>query len=408
MTSNSRALAPPTGKIIAALDVGSSKIGCLIIESIAPPNIPFAPGNTRVLGVGYQRSRGIKGGLVFDSNAVETAIRAAVDKAERQAGITIDNVFISMNAGRIRSQNYGAVLDLSGASVKPVHVKALLRKGWDHVVGSSDAILHAQPIGYALDGVGGIESPIGYSGQRLFADFHVISADLQPVRALLSCVEDSYLSPISVVAAPYASALATLRSKEAREGVAVLDLGGGTSSLAVFSNQQLIFANSIAKGGISISAALARSFNMSWADAERLKLHIGSHPKHKEAYPTGSDLINRQLMGIFLHQKQKMIDAGFAFDAVRYIVLTGGGARYNEACAMAAQVFGKPARVGVPHAVSGLPPQLVNPAFSALCGIVSYQNIARNELATRFSSSSGAVAEGALSKIGDWFLRLGS
>jgi cell division protein FtsA len=263
------------------------------------------------------------------------------------------------------------------------------------------------PIGFALDGTVGIENPVGYSGQRLFADFHVVSADLEQVRRLLSCVEDSYLTPVSVVAAPYASALSTIRPRETREGVAVLDLGGGTSSLAVFANDQFIFANSIAKGGIQISAALAKSFNMSWPDAERLKLHIGKKLEHRTAFPKGTELIQRQLMGIFLHQKKKMMDAGFAFDAVTYIVLTGGTSLFYDAPRIAAEVFGKPVRVGVPGSVSGMPSQLVNPAFAALWGLVSYQNTRRPELADRFSGPLGSAARGSFARFGSWLHQLG-
>lgn len=395
------------GKIVAALDVGSSKIGCLIVELGSSQNTSDSLGNARVLGVGYQRSKGIKGGLVFDAEAVELSIRAAVDKAERQAGFTIDELYISMNTGRIHSQNYGAVLELCGAKVKSSHLESLLHKGWDHVADSPHAILHSLPIGFALDGVTGIENPVGYSGNRLFADFHVVSADLEPVQRLLGCVEDSYLSPVSVIAAPYASALATIRPGEALEGVAVLDLGGGTSSLAVFVNDQFVFANSIAKGGIAISAALAKNFNMSWSDAERLKLHIGSDASHRVAYPKGTELISRQMMGIFLHQKQKMIDSGFAFDAVRYIVLTGGCALFYDAPRIAAEVFGKPVRVGIPQAVTGMPSQLVNPAFTALWGGISFQNTKQNELANRFSGPLGKGSKGSFARFGNWLHQLG-
>ncbi len=409
---NEIAVSRHAGKIIAALDVGSSKIGCLIVELGTRQNSPYCLANARVLGVGYQRSQGIKGGVVFDVEAAERSIRTAVDKAERQAGLSIDELYISMNTGRMHSLNYGAVLELAGAKVRPSHIDALLRKGWDHIADSPHAILHSIPIGYALDGVAGIENPLGFSGQHLFADFHVVSADLAQVRRLLGCIEDSYLSPVSVVAAPYASALATMRPRESKEGVAVLDLGGGTSSLAVFANGQFIFASSLAKGGQQISAAFAKAFNMTWRDAERLKLYIGKNASHRMSHPKGTELIQRQLMGIFLHQKKKMVDAGFAFDAVKYVVLTGGGALFYDSPRVAAEVFGKPVRVGGRQGVSGMPPQLVNPSFAALWGVISYQNTADNELSSRFvrpySGPLGKVAIGSIARIGNWLHQLGS
>ncbi len=392
--------------IITALDVGSSKTACLIVELGPVPEGVSCLANARVLGVGYQRSRGIKGGVVFDPGAVELSVRGAVDKAERQAGLSVDRLYVSVNAGRIKSQNYSAMLELAGAKVKKSHIERLLHKGWSHAASSSDAILHALPIGFTLDGATGLEDPVGYSGKNLFADFHMVSADLLHVRRFLDCIEDSYLSPVSIVAAPFASALATIREREAREGVAVLDLGGGTSSLAVFAGGRFIYAGSLAKGGRQVTAALARSFAMSGPDAERLKLHIGASGDHRTAYPKGSELVSRQFASIFLHQKKKMQESGFAFDAVRYIVLTGGGALYRDAAPLAAEIFGKPVRVGVPRAVSGLPPQLVNPAFSALWGVIAYQNMRRQELADRFPSPLDRSAESSLARIGNWLHQL--
>ena len=391
------------GKRIAALDIGSSKIACMIVEHRTGPAQTLVP---HVLGIGYQRSQGIKGGVVFDPAAVEGSIRAAVDKAERLAGLTIDDVHVSLNAGRLRSHNYGAVLETAGAKIKDSHVEVLLRKGWQHMANEPDAILHAQQIDYALDGAGGIEHPKGYRGRHLFADFHAVSADLTQVRQHLSCIEDSYLSPASVIAAPYASALATLRQNEAHEGAMVLDLGGGTSSMAIFVNGRFVFASSLAKGGQQISAALAKRFKMSFEEAERLKLHIGRRLDQSHAFPKGHELIQRQLMGIFLHEKKKMLDAGFPLEALKYVVLTGGGSLYFDAPRLAAQVFGLPTRVGAPKAVSGLPSQLVNPAFSALWGIVTYQEQKPLELADRFAGPLGKTTKGSFSRLGSWLHKI--
>jgi len=393
----------------AALDIGSSKIACMIVEHRAASGDGAALADAlvpHVLGIGYQRSQGIKGGVVLDPAKAEDAIRAAVDKAERLAGLTIDDVHVSINAGRLRSHNYGAMLETAGARIKDSHVDVLHRKGWQHLANEEDAILHAQPIDYALDGATGLEHPKGYRGRHLFADFHAVSADMAQIRQHLSCIEDSYLSPASVIAAPYASALATIRPNEAHEGVMVLDLGGGTSSLAIFVNHRFVFASSLAKGGQQISAALARRFKMSVEEAERLKLHIGRQLDDRHAYPKAHELMERQLMGIFLHEKQKIQDAGFPLEALRYVVLTGGGALYYDAPRLAAQVFGLPTRVGLPKAVSGLPPQLVNPAFSALWGIIAYQTQKPLELADRFAGPLGKSVKGSFSRLGSWLHQL--
>jgi cell division protein FtsA len=352
----------------------------------------------------------------LDHRALEQSIRGAVDKAERTAGLTIDKVHVALGGGRMRSQNYGAMLEIAGARIKQSHLDVLMRKGQQHMAGSSDAILHARRIGFALDGVGGIEDPGGYSGQHLFADFHVLSANRDHVRQHLSCIEDSYLTPVSVIAAPYASAHAVLRPNEAFEGTAVLDLGAGTSSLAIYVGNHFVFASSIAKGGRQISAALARDFGLEATAAERLKLQIGkggdfakgADPAGPHNYPRARELIQRQMVGILLHQKKQMLEAGFPLEALKYIVLTGGGAQYFEAARLAADIFNTPTRIGLPKAVNGVPAQLLTPAFSTLWGIVSSRQDMQGELAGEFSASLEGAAGRSFARLGHWLQEITS
>ena len=393
-------------KTIAALDIGSSKIACLIVEQAGKRQ------ERHVSGFGFQPAEGIKGGVVFDACAAEQSIRAAVDKAERLAGQTIDEVHVCLNGGRIQSHNYGAKLEIAGARIKESHIEVLLRKGWQHVAHSDDAILHAQQIGFALDGAGGIDNPMGYRGQHLFADFHVVSADLGHVRQLLSCIEDSYLSPASVIAAPYAGALGVLRQKEAQEGVVVIDLGGGTSSLAVFAHDRFIMAASLAKGGQQITGALARQFGLDKARAEQLKLHVGRQGDEENraflhpTIPQADELVRRQMTGIFLHQKKQMIDVGFPLQALKYIVLTGGGSLYYNASRLAAEIFGLPTRIGASQPFPGVPSQLLSPAFAALWGILAYQDNKPLDLAERFAGPLGKTGKGSFARLGNWLHRL--
>jgi cell division protein FtsA len=345
--------------------------------------------------------------MVLDAAAAESAIRGAVDKAEQQAGMSIDRVHVALNAGRLHSENFGAVVELGGARVKHAHVDDLLRRGWEHVSQSSDAILHALPVGYSLDEAPGITDPVGYSGERLFADFHAVTADVEPVRRLLGCIEDCYLTPASVVATPYAAALATLRPHEAREGALVIDLGGGTSSLAVVSANHFVFADSLSKGGNQISAALAKRFTMAWRDAELLKLQIGRSSAARTAYAQGAELVAQQYAGILLHLKQRLANSGFALDASNYVVLTGGGALYQDAPRLTAEIFDRPTRVGAPLHAIGLPAKLSTAAFAALWGVVAHLDRQSEELGCRFDGQGHAGGAASLARLGHWLRRIG-
>jgi len=394
------------GQIVAALDVGSSKIACLIAQVQGAPEDPQALAASRVIGIGFQRSEGVKSGMVLEPAAVEQAIRSAVDKAERQAGLSIDRLYVSMNAGRLHSENYSASLDLENSRIKRRQVERLMREGWAHVADNPRAVLHAMPLGFTLDGVSGIDSPVGYTGARLSADFHAVTADMAPVQHLLGCIEDSYLSPVSVVAAPYASALASVRREELHQGVLVLDLGGGTSSLAVLAAGRFVFAASLSKGGSQISSALAKRFGVGWREAEMLKLHMGRGGADEARYPQASRLVTRQLSGILLHLKQKLEASGFAGDVAQRVVLTGGGALYHDAVRLTAEIFGKPTRRATPRAVSGLPPQLVNPAFTALWGTLVYQEKRHLELSQTHADAYSGGAAGSIRRLGGWLHNL--
>jgi cell division protein FtsA len=397
---------PRRGDIVAALDIGSSKVCCLIVEMQGEGSELSGLVPPRVLGIGYHRSRGIKGGRVFEPMSVENAIRAAVDKAERQADVSVDKVHVALNPGHLRSENFGAVVELGGGKVKRAHVDDLLHRGWDYVAGSPEAVLHALAVGYSLDEAPGIDEPIGYSGERLYADFHALVADLQPVRGLLGCIEDCYLSPVGVVAAPYASALATLRPQEAREGAAVIDLGGGTSSVAVMANSHFIYADSLSKGGNQVTATLEKRLGISWRDAELLKLQIGRGVLGPATYPQAAELVTQQYAGILLHLKQRLIDSGFALDASNYIVLTGGAALYHDVARLAADIFARPARLGAPLHAAGLPPQLASAAFSALWGVIAQIDRQHLELAAKFAGDGHGGGRASLTRIGHWLRRL--
>ncbi|HUG61730.1 MAG TPA: cell division protein FtsA, partial [Methylomirabilota bacterium] len=203
-----RALPSRRPVIVSVLDVGTSKICCVIARLTPRQGGDVLPGRTHaieVLGFGFQRSRGIKAGAVVDLEQAEQGIRLTVDAAERMAGLTVESLIVSLSCGRLGSETFSAGLDLAGREVSESDIQRVLEAGSQHTAKDGRAIVHALPIGYALDGNRGIRDPRGMLGQRLSVDTHVVTADSAPVRNLEICINRAHLEVETMVATPYAS-----------------------------------------------------------------------------------------------------------------------------------------------------------------------------------------------------------
>ena len=228
------------------------------------------------MGIGHQRSRGIKSGVVTNLEAAEQAIRCAVDAAERMAGVTVESLIVSVTCGRLASESYAASVSLAGEEITDGDIGRVLAEGRRHSVSEGRAAVHSLPIGYSLDGEGGIAEPRGMVGRRLGVDMHVVTGDAPALANLELCINRCHLSVAAMVAAPYASGLSTLVDDEAELGCAVIDFGGGTTSIAVFSRGQFVHVDALAVGGHHITTDIARGLSTRIEDAERLKTVYGS------------------------------------------------------------------------------------------------------------------------------------
>jgi cell division protein FtsA len=270
---------PRRPAIVSVLDIGSTKICCLVGRLTPAEPGEALRGRTHtieVIGIGHQRSRGIKSGVVANLDAAEQAIRATVDTAERMAGVTVDSLIVSLSAGRLMSETCSATVPLSGQPVSENDIGRVLAAGRHYSIVDGRSVVHSLPIGFSIDGAGDIIEPRGMVGSRLGVDMHVVTADQPPLRNLELAINRCHLSIEAMVAAPYASGLAVLADDEAELGCAVIDFGGGTTTIAVFNRGQFVHADAIAVGGRHVTTDVARGFSMRIEDAERLKTMYGS------------------------------------------------------------------------------------------------------------------------------------
>jgi cell division protein FtsA len=265
--------------IVTVLDVGSTKVSCMIARLTPRDESAHLPGRTHkieVLGIGHQRSRGVKSGVVVELDNAEAAIRQVVDAAERMAGLTVDSIITSVSAGRIKGSTISATVSLGNRPVDDGHIGRVMSAATKRAQAVERKVLHVLPVSYSLDAEKGIRDPRGMEGSQLGLDVHVVTADAAPLRNLELCVNRAHLSIESMVATPYASGLSVLVDDEAELGAACIDLGGGTTTIGIFAEGRCIHTDAIAIGGNHVTMDLARGLSTRLEDAEALKARFGT------------------------------------------------------------------------------------------------------------------------------------
>lgn len=411
--------------IVSVLDVGTSKICCVIARLTPRAGVDVLPGRTHsieVLGFGYQRSRGIKAGAVVDLDQAEKAIRLAVDAAERMAGLTVESLIVSLSCGRLGSETFSAGFELAGREVGEADIQRVLEAGSQHTARDGRSVVHALPIGYALDGNRGIRDPRGMLGQRLSVDTHVVTADSAPVRNLEICINRAHLEVETMVATPYASGLSSLVDDEAQLGVACVDIGGGTTKIAVFADDHFVHVDGFALGGHHVTMDLARGLSARLVDAERIKTLHGSVIAHDSdehdmvtVEPVGEEdvphhvprahivqIIRPRVEEILEVVRDRLHASGFAGRVGRRIVLTGGASQLTGLTELARRILGRNVRLGRPVGIAGLPEAARGSAFATSVGLLIYPQVAQTEQHASRRIGASAAGGGMLARVGSW------
>ena len=416
--------------IVSVLDIGSSKICCLVGRLT-----PTAPGaalrgrthSIEVIGIGHQRSRGIKSGAIANLDAAEQAIRLTVDAAERMAGVTVESLIVNVSAGRLASEPTSAWVALSGQPIAESDIGEVLAVGRRRSVTAGRTAVHALPIAFSIDGAGGIADPLGMVGERLGVDMHMVTADEPPLRNLELAINRCHLSIEAMVASPYASSLAVLADDEAELGCAVIDLGGGTTTIAVFDRGKFVHIDAIAVGGQHITTDIARGLSTRIEDAERLKTMYGSAlPGVSDdryvlsVQPVGDDdehggpnhvarsaltrIIRPRVDEILELVRDRLNASGFASMFGRRLILTGGASQLTGLGEAARRVLARDVRLGRPLGVAGLPEVAKGPAFAAAVGLMIYPQVAEMELMDDREPQFAMTGTGGyFARVGDWF-----
>jgi cell division protein FtsA len=396
--------------LIAALDIGSSKVSAMIARA-------DEEGRLTVLGTGQRESRGVKRGYITDMASSEFAVREAVELAERMALLTVDeDVWASYGAGGLVSNLANVEVELGGHAVEQADIDELLNAGRQAIDKNGQVVLHAHPALYTIDRAQGVQQPIGLHANRLGVDIHVIAADPSPLRNIDTVIRRAHLGVRAIVASPIAAALACLNDEERELGVALVEMGAEVTNVSVHYGGMLVGLRSIQLGAKDITNDIACAFAVQRRDAERLKCFYGSamtspRDNHEmiEATQIGAEpgaepmkITRAQLMMVIRQRIEELVGEieaalkalGFTGPVGRQVVLTGGGAELKNVADYMQGVLGRAVRVGRPRQITGLPDAHSGPAFSTLVGLALLAASGRGDI----RDIAGPVARQARSK----------
>ena len=429
LTPKLRPLAPRRTSVMSVLDVGTNKIVCLIARLRPLEGADLLPGRShqaQILGIGHQRSRGLKSGAVVDMEAAEQSIRHAVDAAERMAGVRVDSVIVNVSCGRIASEHYSATVQIAGHQVGDNDIHRVLDAGANHSVRDTRAVLHSLPIGHMLDGVGGIQDPRGMLGRTLGVDMHVVTGEAAPAKNLMLAIERCHLHVEAMVATPYAAGLSALVDDETEMGVTLIDMGAGTTTVAVFANRAFVHADGLPIGGGHVTSDVARGLSTRLSEAERLKVLYGatiaSPSDDRETIavpPVGDDerdghhhvprsrlvrIIRPRIEEILEMVRDRLRNSGAWAEAGRRVVLTGGACQLTGTVELARKILDRQVRIGRPLGIAGMPEAAKGPPFAAAAGLLVYPQIAGVEhfepqVRTRVAATG---TDGYFGRVGRW------
>ncbi len=416
--------------LVAALDIGSTKISCVIGEVVSQ-NRRTADGTEasalRILGFGCQISRGTRSGAIVDLDQAERAIRLAVDAAERMAKRTIASVYVNVAGGRPQSNAYTATVETETGRVTAQDIEKATRAALAQGHQSGRRTLHTAPAQYHLDDARGVARPLGMFGKLLTAEVNVVSAEPAALRNLALVIERCHLSVADYVVAPYAASRAVLAEDETKLGATLIDMGGATTGIAAFNDDQLVFADVIPIGGMHITHDIARGLSTTIAHAERMKTLWGSamatviDDRETVAVPLlgerGIDTIyhapKSMLTGIIRPRLEEILEmvrerieqANFARLASSRMVLTGGGSELTGMREIAAQWLNRQVRLGAPLPIAGMPEGARSPAFATAMGLLNYA--LKPDVHHTAAVTRQAMAEreaGYLRRVGKWIV----
>lgn len=375
-------------RFVTGIDIGSSKVSTIVANVL--------DGRVSVIGVSQVPSTGVKRGVVVDIDEAVEAIDQSLERAQRMAGVSIQSAFITVSGSHIESLNSHGVVAVShqGAEIGADDIARVTEAAQAISLPSSREIIHVIPRDFIVDGQGGIKDPTGMSGVRLEVETNVITGLATSMRNLVKCVSQVGVEVSDLVYTGIASSEAVLTDTEKDLGAILVDIGGGTTSIVVFSEGSPVYSSVLPIGGSHITSDLAIGLRASMEASEKIKIKLSidkdrkiipDEKKNEEFDVSGFsletatipkkflyDVIDARLNEIFTLISLEVRKANLTGKFPAGVIITGGSASTCGIERIAKNVMKSPVRVGYPKGVTGLIDEIEGPAFSATVGVVLY------------------------------------
>lgn len=385
--------------VIAILDVGTSKIACLVLRFDGPEGFSESEGigslagqsAFRVIGAATTRSRGVRFGEIDTMQETERAIRTAVQAAQKMADVRVDHVIACLSGARPRSYGLAGEIALQNTVVKEEDVARVLAACDVPDYGDGREVLHAQPVNFAIDHRSGLNDPRGQIGNKLAADMHLMTVDAAAIQHLLYCIKRCDLEIAGLASSAYVAGISALVEDEQELGAACIDLGGGTTGVSIFVKKHMIYSDCVRMGGDHVTGDISQGLQVPLSTAERIKTFYGgvvaTGMDDREMIDTGGEtgdwehdrrqVSRAELIGIMRPRVEEILEevksrlnaAGFDSLPGQKIVLTGGASQIPGLDGMASRILGQQVRLGRPLRVHGLPQAATGSAFSSSVGL---------------------------------------
>ncbi len=398
-----------TTEIVVGLDIGTTKVAAVVGE--------VDSDGITILGVGNVPCRGLRKGVVSNIDWTVRAISDAIEAAQTMAGVEIRTVYAGVAGSHIRCLSSDGVAAISGGEVTRLDVDRVLEGARAIPVDADRQILHVLPREFMVDNQDGIRDPVGMSGVRLGVKVNLITAATSCVQNVVRCAERCGLTVADVVLEPLASAESVLSEDEKEIGVAVIDIGGGTTDLLIYVDGGIAHASVMPVGGNNITGDVSAGLRTPMAEAERIKRNfgcalgrmvgeeeeievpgVGGHTPRKAARRVLSDIIEPRVEEIFAVIRKRIEDTGLLEQLSAGVVLTGGAVLLEGMTEFAEEILGMPVRLGLPVGVRGITQLVAGPQYATGVGLVQYGATALLEARERESILPGGTRPDLLKK----------
>ncbi|MBI5809881.1 MAG: cell division protein FtsA [Deltaproteobacteria bacterium] len=397
--------------IVVGLDIGTTKI-CAIVGERTKDGI-------EVIGIGAHPSKGLRKGVVVNIESTVESIRRAVEEAELMAGCEINKVYCGIAGGHIRAFNSHGVIAVKNREITQADIDRVIEAAQAVVIPPDRELIHVIPQEYIVDDQEGIQEPLGMIGIRLEVKVHIVTAAVTSAQNIIKCANKAGLDVVDIALQQIASSEAVLSPDEREIGVVLVDIGGGTTDIALYHNGTIKYTTVISLGGNQVTGDISVGLRTPTAEAEGIKKKyacalaamvskeemidvpsVGGSKSRKVSRYTLCEIVEPRLEEIFELVKREIVKSGYDSLVSSGVVLTGGAAAMEGITELAEQVFNLPVRRGLPINITGLVDVVKSPSFATGVGLIRYGS--RSIGSAQFQRGSGNILNKLTTRMQKW------